>query len=126
MARSSSCPAGPTKGLPWRSSWSPGCSPTRAIEAPTGPSPKTACPAPGTIGLDAAMTALRSSRVLGSDSCLRGMSLARALFAGMVPRLALACRQAERAEGIHCSLRFEEEIGGQTPTNLEYARQTPP
>ena len=32
-ARSNSCPAGPTNGLPARSSWSPGCSPTTTMRA---------------------------------------------------------------------------------------------
>src|SRR3954452_22253940 len=40
-ARSSSFPAGPTKGRPRRSSMSPGCSPTKAMRASAGPSPKT-------------------------------------------------------------------------------------
>src|SRR3954447_672365 len=42
-ASSSSFPAGPTKGLPTRSSWSPGCSPTIMITACDAPSPKTVC-----------------------------------------------------------------------------------
>ena len=41
-ARSRTRPAGPTNGRPARSSWSPGCSPTRMIRAGTGPSPMTA------------------------------------------------------------------------------------
>src|SRR5579872_3107868 len=40
-ARSRSFPAGPTKGLPARSSWSPGCSPTKTSLALRGPRPKT-------------------------------------------------------------------------------------
>src|SRR5687768_919347 len=40
-ASSSTRPAGPTKGEPCRSSWSPGCSPTSMIWARTAPSPKT-------------------------------------------------------------------------------------
>src|SRR5216684_2670007 len=40
-ARSSSNPAGPTKGEPARSSRSPGCSPTNMICEPARPSPKT-------------------------------------------------------------------------------------
>jgi hypothetical protein len=39
----STWPAGPTKGLPALSSWSPGCSPTNITVASFGPSPKTAC-----------------------------------------------------------------------------------
>jgi len=42
-ALSKSFPAGPTKGLPWRSSWSPGCSPTKTSSAFAEPSPKTVC-----------------------------------------------------------------------------------
>src|SRR6058998_520510 len=42
-ARSSSRPAGPTNGSPLRSSWSPGCSPTKTTRAVSGPSPKTVC-----------------------------------------------------------------------------------
>src|SRR3712207_1740585 len=42
-ALSSSRPAGPTNGLPLRSSWSPGCSPTNTIRAVSGPSPNTVC-----------------------------------------------------------------------------------
>ena len=38
IARSRSWSAGPTKGLPSRSSWPPRCSPTKAIVAPVGPS----------------------------------------------------------------------------------------
>ena len=37
------CPAGPTKGLPARSSLSPGCSPISITGAGTGPSPNTVC-----------------------------------------------------------------------------------
>src|SRR5690349_5293628 len=66
-ARSSSCPAGPTKGRPWRSSWSPGCSPTKASAAPTGPSPSTAWVLPSTSGGEAAMRRLSASRVGGSS-----------------------------------------------------------
>src|SRR3712207_5149531 len=40
-ARSSSRPAGPTNGSPLRSSWSPGCSPTKTMRAVSGPSPNT-------------------------------------------------------------------------------------
>src|SRR5579863_890036 len=40
-ARSRICPAGPTNGLPARSSLSPGCSPTSIIGACAGPSPNT-------------------------------------------------------------------------------------
>ena len=40
---SNNFPAGPTKGLPEISSWSPGCSPTKSIAAWTAPSPKTVC-----------------------------------------------------------------------------------
>ena len=36
-------PAGPTNGSPFRSSWSPGCSPTNTIRAVSGPSPNTVC-----------------------------------------------------------------------------------
>src|SRR5580658_7413492 len=42
-ASSRSFPAGPTKGRPTRSSWSPGCSPTIMIAALEAPSPKTVC-----------------------------------------------------------------------------------
>ena len=41
-ARSSSWPAGPTNGLPDKSSWSPGCSPTSITRADAAPSPHTA------------------------------------------------------------------------------------
>jgi hypothetical protein len=40
-ASSKSLPAGPTKGLPALSSWSPGCSPTNITFALRVPSPKT-------------------------------------------------------------------------------------
>src|SRR4051812_47151667 len=40
-ALSRSFPAGPTNGLPCRSSWSPGCSPTKTTSAFDVPSPKT-------------------------------------------------------------------------------------
>src|SRR5258708_9178378 len=40
-ARSRIWPAGPTNGLPARSSLSPGCSPTSMIDADCGPSPNT-------------------------------------------------------------------------------------
>ena len=36
-------PARPTKGRPWRSSFSPGPSPIKKIRASTSPSPKTVC-----------------------------------------------------------------------------------
>ena len=49
-ARSSSWPAGPTKGRPCRSSWSPGCSPTNISFACFGPSPGTARVACSPIG----------------------------------------------------------------------------
>ena len=49
-ARSNSWPAGPTKGRPCRSSWSPGCSPTNISGARAGPSPGTACVACSPIG----------------------------------------------------------------------------
>src|SRR5436305_10408209 len=42
-ALSRSFPAGPTNGLPCRSSWSPGCSPTNITSAFDVPSPKTVC-----------------------------------------------------------------------------------
>lgn len=42
-ARVRSWPAGPTKGRPVRSSWSPGCSPISMTGACAGPSPKTVC-----------------------------------------------------------------------------------
>src|SRR5437660_377218 len=42
-ARSSSLPAGPTKGRPSLSSLSPGCSPMRTARAAAIPSPKTVC-----------------------------------------------------------------------------------
>jgi hypothetical protein len=42
-AASKIAPAGPTKGRPARSSWSPGCSPMNTIDASSGPSPKTVC-----------------------------------------------------------------------------------
>src|SRR4051794_4652083 len=42
-ALSSIRPAGPTNGSPVRSSWSPGCSPTKTIRAVSGPSPNTVC-----------------------------------------------------------------------------------
>src|SRR5213593_1957437 len=42
-ARSSTRPAGPTNGLPARSSSWPGCSPTIITRARFGPSPKTVC-----------------------------------------------------------------------------------
>src|SRR5439155_5899518 len=41
-ASSRSRPAGPTNGLPCRSSWSPGCSPTKSTAARAGPSPELA------------------------------------------------------------------------------------
>src|SRR5258708_3355987 len=41
-ARSSSCPAGPTKGRPRTSSLSPGCSPTNTTRPAWGPPPNTA------------------------------------------------------------------------------------
>src|SRR5919108_4249937 len=41
IALSSSLPAGPTKGFPALSSWSPGCSPTNMASAFAAPSPKT-------------------------------------------------------------------------------------
>ena len=40
---SSNLPAGPTNGFPWRSSWSPGCSPISMMGEFDAPSPKTAC-----------------------------------------------------------------------------------
>src|SRR5919206_549764 len=40
-ALSRSRPAGPTNGSPLRSSWSPGCSPTKTTRAVSGPSPNT-------------------------------------------------------------------------------------
>src|SRR5206468_3751903 len=42
-ASSRSLPAGPTKGAPARSSWSPGCSPTNMTSDFGEPSPKTVC-----------------------------------------------------------------------------------
>src|ERR687886_870789 len=42
-ASSRTRPAGPTKGWPARSSWSPGCSPTIITSARPGPSPNTVC-----------------------------------------------------------------------------------
>src|SRR5689334_22169210 len=42
-ASSKTRPAGPTNGLPARSSWSPGCSPTKTASARAAPSPKTVC-----------------------------------------------------------------------------------
>ena len=42
-ALSSIAPAGPTKGAPCRSSWSPGCSPTNMTRAVLGPAPNTTC-----------------------------------------------------------------------------------
>src|SRR5258707_14484879 len=44
-ASSNTAPAGPTNGLPARSSWSPGCSPTNIIRAERGPAPNTVCSA---------------------------------------------------------------------------------
>ena len=42
-ASSNNLPAGPTKGLPVRSSSFPGCSPTKRIAERRRPSPKTVC-----------------------------------------------------------------------------------
>ena len=42
-ASSRTCPAGPAKGRPARSSWSPGCSPTTKSRLVRFPSPKTVC-----------------------------------------------------------------------------------
>src|SRR5690606_1219984 len=55
-------PAGPTKGLPVRSSWSPGCSPTKTMRAVSGPSPNTVC------------VALRNSRQRRQSSAARRSS----------------------------------------------------
>jgi hypothetical protein len=90
MARSSSWPAGPTKGRPARSSWSPGCSPTSMWCAPAGPSPHTAWVASAPMGqARQACAAMRSSSSVagaappaGSRCSGRGALMRRAGVAG--------------------------------------------
>jgi hypothetical protein len=80
-ARSSSFPAGPTKGLPAMSSWSPGCSPTSASSGCNGPSPGTARVPPFTIG--GAPASMRLSWV--KDRGLRNPGLVGCSTAAGIP-----------------------------------------
>src|ERR1700722_3872089 len=78
-ASSRSFPAGPTKGRPTRSSWSPGCSPTITITALEAPSPKTVCVA--VFQRSQAVHALAARRNTGIVPT-RGTRLAAVLSAG--------------------------------------------
>ena len=66
-ASSNNLPAGPTNGLPVRSSSFPGCSPTKRKVARLRPSPKTVCVpfSQRSQALQSAAAALRD----GNDSC---------------------------------------------------------
>ena len=68
--RSSSRPAGPTKGSPARSSLSPGCSPASTIRAPARPDPNTVCVASAYSSHAVHPAALRRSSSSSSSSSM--------------------------------------------------------
>ena len=97
-ARSNTCPAGPTNGRPCRSSWSPGCSPTKAIAAPTGPSPSTARVPPSTIGGAAAIMRLSSSSEAGACSAMAATAFSGLRCAGMLASFEIIASTRDEAE----------------------------
>src|SRR5579872_6090641 len=84
-------PAGPTKGRPSRSSWSPGCSPTKAMSAPSGPSPSTGRLAPGVGGSEAV------ERLQGLRLLVRREELALTGHLGLIPRAAFEVIKPQEA-----------------------------
>ena len=71
----------------------------KAIEAPTGPSPRTARVAPGTSGLDAAIMELSASSVFGSTSATWDMWFVRLISAKPPPARSHPAKRKRNARG---------------------------
>src|SRR6202035_651658 len=101
-ARSSICPAGPTNGLPARSSLSPGCSPTSISGACCGPSPNTVCIASFQSG-QARQPAASSRRVLRLREAV-GIGISPDIVASVIAAVSFNAGRAGRVPPIPLGL----------------------
>ena len=116
-ARSSICPAGPTNGLPARSSLSPGCSPTSMIRACCGPSPNTVCVASFQSGQarQAAASSRRVSRSAGGCGVVCGVIGGSRRFCALCGSVAALAIMALGGASGACDQRFNQRGLRQVP-----------